>query len=129
MMLCKPKINKVDYIFDVEEKEEIENEEVDKLILNSLCSEIMNEVMDLSSAYPQDCNTTPMFKSSSTATVGTLWTGYPSIQASRQDREQGVLPRAATWPVAPDLPSLPRRAPVLPHVPQLWTPPPCRGEL
>jgi hypothetical protein len=71
-MLCKTKINKVDYIFDVEEKEEIENEEVDKLILNSLCSEIMDEVMDLSSAYPQDCNTTPMFKSSSTATVGTL---------------------------------------------------------
>jgi hypothetical protein len=43
----------------VEEKEEIENEDVDKLILNSLCSEIMDEVMDLGSTYPQDCNTTP----------------------------------------------------------------------
>jgi hypothetical protein len=65
-MLCKPKIDRVDDIFDVEEKEEIENEEVDKLILNSLCSEIMEEVMDSGSAYPNDCNTTPMFRSSST---------------------------------------------------------------
>jgi predicted phage gp36 major capsid-like protein len=39
---------------------------VDKLSLNSLCSEIMDEVMDLGSAYPKDYNTTPMFKSSST---------------------------------------------------------------
>jgi hypothetical protein len=64
-VLCKPKIDK---IFDVEEKEEIENEEVDKLILNSLCSEIMEEVMDLGSAYPKDCNTTPISKASSTST-------------------------------------------------------------
>jgi hypothetical protein len=39
-------------IFDREEKEEKENEEVDKLILNPLCCEIMDEVMDLGNAYP-----------------------------------------------------------------------------
>jgi hypothetical protein len=44
------------------------NEEVHKLILNSLCSEIMDEVMDTGSAYPKDCNTTPISKSSSTTT-------------------------------------------------------------
>jgi hypothetical protein len=54
---CQPNMNKVDYIFDLEEKEELENEEVDKLILNSLCSEIMDE-----------CNTSPISKSSSTTT-------------------------------------------------------------
>jgi hypothetical protein len=52
--LLKPSIDKIDNIFDMEEKEEIENEEVDKLILNSLCGEIMEEVMDLGSAYPKD---------------------------------------------------------------------------
>jgi hypothetical protein len=52
----------------VEEKEEIENEDVYKLILNSLCSEIMKEVMDLGSAYPKDCNTTPISRASSTST-------------------------------------------------------------
>jgi hypothetical protein len=67
-VLCKPKIDKIDNIFDVEEKEEIENEEVYKLILNSLCSEIMEEVMDLGSAYPKDCNTTPISRASSTST-------------------------------------------------------------
>jgi hypothetical protein len=45
-MSCIPKLNKVENIFDVEEKEEMENEKVDKLILNSLCSEIMDEVID-----------------------------------------------------------------------------------
>jgi hypothetical protein len=65
---CQPNMNKVDCIFDLEEKEELENEEVDKLILNSLCSEIMDEVMNLGSAFPKDCNTTPIFKSSSTTT-------------------------------------------------------------
>jgi hypothetical protein len=65
---CQPNMNKVDCIFDLEEKEELENEEVDKLILNSLCSEIMDEVMDLGSASPKDCNTTPISKSSSTST-------------------------------------------------------------
>jgi hypothetical protein len=29
------------------------------LILNSLCSEIMDDVMDLNSAYPLDCKTIP----------------------------------------------------------------------
>jgi hypothetical protein len=45
-------------MFLIEEKEEMENEEVDKLILNSLCCEIMDEVMDLCNAYLQDCNIT-----------------------------------------------------------------------
>jgi hypothetical protein len=57
-------------VFDKEEKEELENEEVDKLILNSLCCEIMDEVMDLGNAYPQDCNITPSEKPSSSATKG-----------------------------------------------------------
>jgi hypothetical protein len=64
----KPKLNKVENIFDEEEREERENEEVDKLILNALCSEIMDEVMDMGSAYPKDCNTTPISKPSSTTT-------------------------------------------------------------
>jgi hypothetical protein len=38
-------------VFDKEEKEELEREEVDRLILNSLCCEIMDEVMDLGNAY------------------------------------------------------------------------------
>jgi hypothetical protein len=58
-------VNKVEEIFFEEEKEELENEEVDKLILNSLCSDIMDEAMDLGSAYPKYCNTTPMSKPSS----------------------------------------------------------------
>jgi hypothetical protein len=53
-------------VFD-KEKEELENEEVDKLILNSLCCEIMDEVMDLGNAYPHDCNITPRQKPSSTS--------------------------------------------------------------
>jgi hypothetical protein len=44
-------------VFDKEEKEELEREEVDKLILNSLCAELMDEVMDLGNAYLQNCNT------------------------------------------------------------------------
>jgi hypothetical protein len=64
-VVCQPTINIVEENFDEEEKEELENAEVDKLILNSLCSEIMDEVMDLGSAYPKDCNTTPMSKASS----------------------------------------------------------------
>jgi hypothetical protein len=43
----------------------MENEEVDKLILNSLCCEIMDKVMDLVNAYPQDCKVTPKHKPSS----------------------------------------------------------------
>jgi hypothetical protein len=45
--------DKISEIFDREEKEELETGEVDKLILNSLCCEIMDEVMDLGNAYPQ----------------------------------------------------------------------------
>jgi hypothetical protein len=58
---CKPNLDKLDSICDLEEKEEIENEEVDKMIIE--------EVMDLGSAYPKDCNTTPIFKASSTSTT------------------------------------------------------------
>jgi hypothetical protein len=54
-------------IFDKEEKEEMENEEVDKLILNSSCCDIMDEVMDLDNAYPKDCKTTPKHKPSSSS--------------------------------------------------------------
>jgi hypothetical protein len=64
--VCKLKVHLIEDIFDVEEKEEMENEEVDKLILNSLCSEIMDEVMDLGSAYPNGCDITPRVRSSST---------------------------------------------------------------
>jgi hypothetical protein len=53
----------VSKFFDQEEKELDEEEEVDKLILNSPCSDIMDEVMDLDSAYPVDCKTIPKKKS------------------------------------------------------------------
>jgi hypothetical protein len=66
---CDPKVDKLESLFDLEEKEEIENEEVDKLILNSLCSEIMDEVMELASAHPKDCNTTLGSKTSSHSTT------------------------------------------------------------
>jgi hypothetical protein len=55
--------DEVSTIFDQEEKELAEEEEVDKLILNSLCCEIMDEVMGLDSAYPSDCKTIPRKKS------------------------------------------------------------------
>jgi hypothetical protein len=55
----------VSKIFDQEEKEIAEEEAVDKLILNLLCSEIMDEVMELDSAYPSDCKTIPRKKSPS----------------------------------------------------------------
>jgi hypothetical protein len=58
-MVDKPKLDKIAYVFDREEKEELENEEVDKLILHSLCSEILEEVMDLGSASLMGCDTTP----------------------------------------------------------------------
>jgi hypothetical protein len=62
--------DKTSEIFYQEEKEELENEEVDKLILNSLCCEIMDEVMDLGNAYPQDCIVTPKHKPSSSGKKG-----------------------------------------------------------
>jgi hypothetical protein len=46
-----------------EEKDLAEEEEVDKLILNSLCCEIMDEVVDLDSAYPSYGKTIPRKKS------------------------------------------------------------------
>jgi hypothetical protein len=48
--------DEINNIFDLEEKEMAE-EEVDKLIPNSLCSEIMDEVMDVDSAYLLECKT------------------------------------------------------------------------
>jgi hypothetical protein len=59
----KLSIDEVSKIFDQEEKEMAEEEEVDKMILNSLCSEIMDKVMNLDSAYPLDCKTIPKEKS------------------------------------------------------------------
>jgi hypothetical protein len=61
--------DRISMVFDKEEKEEMENEEVDKLILNSLCSEIMDEVMDLGNAYPLDCKITPRHKTSSSPKI------------------------------------------------------------
>jgi molecular chaperone DnaK (HSP70) len=52
-------------VFVKEEKEELEREEVDKLILNSLCCEIMDEVVNLGNAYPQDCIITSGHETSS----------------------------------------------------------------
>jgi hypothetical protein len=43
----------------------MKTEEVDKLILNSLCSEIMDGVMNLGNVYTLDCKITPRNKSSS----------------------------------------------------------------
>jgi hypothetical protein len=51
--------DEISRIFDLEEKELAEEEEVDKLILNSLCCELMDEVMNLDSAYPLNCKTSP----------------------------------------------------------------------
>jgi hypothetical protein len=48
--------DEINNFIDLEEKE-IAEEEVDKLILNSLCSEIMDEVMDNDSVYPLYCKT------------------------------------------------------------------------
>jgi hypothetical protein len=55
--------DEISRIFDLEEKELAEEEEVDKLILNSLCCELMDEVMNLDSPYPLDCKTSPRKKS------------------------------------------------------------------
>jgi hypothetical protein len=63
------------------------------------------------------------------ATVDTLQTGYPRIQASSQDKEQGVHPRAATYHVALDHTSLQRWALALPRVLRPQTLPLCRGGL
>jgi hypothetical protein len=57
--------DRINSVFDREEKEEMENKKVDKLILSSLCSEIMDEVMDLGNAYSLDYEITSSNKSSS----------------------------------------------------------------
>jgi hypothetical protein len=55
----------ISYVFDKEEKEQCEAKEVDKLILNSLCTDIMDEVMDLGNAYPPDYKITSRQRTSS----------------------------------------------------------------
>jgi hypothetical protein len=57
--------DKIISVFDKEEKDKLQAKEVNKLILNSLCSEIMDEVMDLGDAYPLDWKINPGNKSSS----------------------------------------------------------------
>jgi hypothetical protein len=56
-------------------------------------------------------------------TVGTLQTGYLYIQASSQDKLQGVHPHTVTCPMALNLTSRLRSAPVLPRVLWLWSSP------
>jgi hypothetical protein len=63
--------DKINSVFDNEEKEEREKEDVDKLILSSLCNEIVEEVMDLGNAYPRDCKVTPKHKSPSCTKIST----------------------------------------------------------
>jgi hypothetical protein len=63
------------------------------------------------------------------ATVGTLQIGYPHIQASSEDKEQNVRPRAATCLAAPNPASLPRWVLTLPRVLRLWTSARYRGGL
>jgi hypothetical protein len=63
--------DKINSVYDNEEKEEREREEVDKLILSSLCNEIVEEVMDLGNTYQSDCNVTPKHKSSSSTKIST----------------------------------------------------------
>jgi hypothetical protein len=58
------------------------------------------------------------------ATIGTLQTGYPRIPASSRDKGQGVHPRTAMHPTAPDPASLLGKAPAPPRVLQLQTSPP-----
>jgi hypothetical protein len=50
------------------------------------------------------------------ATIGTLHTGYPRVQASSQDKEWGMHPRATMCLVVLDPTSLIGWAPVLPCV-------------
>jgi hypothetical protein len=66
-------------------------------------------------------------------TIGTRQTGYPHVQAPSQVKKQGAQPHAAMWegsratahPATPDPASLLKSTPMPPHVPLLWTPPPC----
>jgi hypothetical protein len=52
-------------VFDKEEKEMLEEDVVNKLILNSVCRGIIDEVIYLCSAYRMDGNTTPKTNKSS----------------------------------------------------------------
>jgi hypothetical protein len=63
------------------------------------------------------------------ATVSTLKTGYPRIQALSQGKEQGIYPCAATQAVALGLASLLRWALALSRVLQLQLPLPSPGHL
>jgi hypothetical protein len=56
--------DKISSVFDKEERK-IGSWEVDKLILNSLCSEIMDKVINLGDAYSLDCKITLGNESSS----------------------------------------------------------------
>jgi hypothetical protein len=55
------------------------------------------------------------------ATVVTLQTRYPYVQALTQDKEQDMHPRVATCPAAPEPASLIGRAPTPPRVSWLRT--------
>jgi hypothetical protein len=70
-----------------------------------------------------------LFRGGLGATIGTLQTRYLRVQDSRQDKEHGVHPRAATCPTAPDPTSMLRWAPVPPRAPRLWTSLPRKGGL
>jgi hypothetical protein len=63
------------------------------------------------------------------ATIGTLKTGYPRIQALSQGKKQGVYTHAATQAVAPGLASLLRWAPGPSRALRLQLPLPSPGQL
>jgi hypothetical protein len=63
------------------------------------------------------------------ATVGILQTRYPSILASSQEKGPSVHPCATMRLAAPDPASLLRRAPALPRISWLQSPPPYSGGL
>jgi hypothetical protein len=63
--------DKISLIFDKEEKEALEEEEVDKLILNFLCCEIMDKVMDLGNDYLMNCKVISRRKPSSSSKIST----------------------------------------------------------
>jgi hypothetical protein len=66
--------NIISEVFDKLGKEELVNEEVDNLIINSLCAEIMDEVMDLGNDYLKDCKITRRQQtSSSSKKVKKIW--------------------------------------------------------
>jgi hypothetical protein len=58
---------KSERIFEKEQKEMDEEEEIDKLMLKSLWSEITDEVMSLDNTYPKDYGKIPSRKKSSSS--------------------------------------------------------------